>query len=169
MSRLKMPHIIRNVFRKYHPWLNVYIWMNIWKKEQKAYLCQPHTKKTKKNTSYIHIFFSYFLPPRMSELVVKLLIIIDWKWNWLSKIIWEQVNLPSLLTAGRVISFSNLKGWFQVSLCTTNRSIKYQSFVCSQLNGFKYSKWLNSSMWSTDGTLTDTNTSSQSGSGSNGN
>ena len=43
------------------------------------------------------------------------------------------------------------------------------SFVCTQLNGFKYSKWLNISIWPIDGTLTDTTAPGQSGFGSNGN
>ena len=37
------------------------------------------------------------------------------------------------------------------------------SFVCTQLNGFKYSKWLNSAIWPIDGTLTGTNAPGQSG------
>ena len=36
-----------------------------------------------------------------------------------------------------------------------------------QLNGFKSSKWLNSSIWSIDGTLIDITTPGQSGPGSN--
>ena len=36
------------------------------------------------------------------------------------------------------------------------------SFVCTQLNGFKYSKWLNSSIWPIDGNLTGTKTPGQS-------
>ena len=43
------------------------------------------------------------------------------------------------------------------------------SFVCSQLNGFKYSKLLNCSIWPIDGTLTSNTIMSQSGTGSNGN
>ena len=42
-------------------------------------------------------------------------------------------------------------------------------FVCTQLNGFKYRKWLNISISSIDGNLTDTSTPSQSEPGSNGN
>ena len=38
--------------------------------------------------------------------------------------------------------------------------------VCTQLNGFKYSKWLNSSSRPLDGTLTDITNPSQSGQGS---
>ena len=30
--------------------------------------------------------------------------------------------------------------WFQVLLFNNNNSIKYLSFVCTQLNGFMYSK-----------------------------
>ena len=41
--------------------------------------------------------------------------------------------------------------------------------VCSLLNSFKYSKWLNSFIWLTDGLLTGTNTLGQSEPGSNGN
>ena len=43
------------------------------------------------------------------------------------------------------------------------------SFVCIQFNGFKYSKWLNSSIWPIDGTVTGTTTLGQSGPGSNSN
>ena len=43
------------------------------------------------------------------------------------------------------------------------------SFVCTQLNGFNYTKWLQSSIWSIDETLTGITTSGQSGPGSNGN
>ena len=43
------------------------------------------------------------------------------------------------------------------------------SFVCTQLNGFKNSKWLNSSIWSIDETLTGITTPSLSGHGSIGN
>ena len=53
--------------------------------------------------------------------------------------------------------------WFQPLLFNTNSSI------CIQLKGFKYSKWLNSSIWPTDRIQTGTTTLSQSGSGSNGN
>ena len=38
---------------------------------------------------------------------------------------------------------------------------------CIPLNGSKFSKWLNSSIWPLDGTLTDTTTLSQRGSGTN--
>ena len=43
------------------------------------------------------------------------------------------------------------------------------SFICTQLIGFKYSKLLNSSIWPIDGTLTGTNTPSLSVPGNNGN
>ena len=43
------------------------------------------------------------------------------------------------------------------------------TFVCTQLNGFKYSKWLNSFFWPIDGTLTGTTTLGQSGPESNSN
>ena len=58
---------------------------------------------------------------------------------------------------------------FQVLLSNTNNSIQHYSFVCTQLNGFKYSKWLNSSIWPIDGALTGTSTAGQSELGSNGN
>ena len=45
----------------------------------------------------------------------------------------------------------------------------YSSFVCTQLNGFKYSKWLSISIWPINGTLTGTITQGQSGPGNNGN
>ena len=41
------------------------------------------------------------------------------------------------------------------------------NFVCTQLNGFKYSKWLNGSICSTHGTPKGTTTLSQSEPGSN--
>ena len=47
-------------------------------------------------------------------------------------------------------------------LSNTNNSIQNNSFVCTQLNGFKSSKWLNSSVWPIDGTLTGTTTPGQS-------
>ena len=40
-------------------------------------------------------------------------------------------------------------------------------FIYTQLNSFKNSKWLNSSIWPPDKTLTGTTLSDQSGSGSN--
>ena len=40
-------------------------------------------------------------------------------------------------------------------------------YLFAQLNDFKYSKWLNSSIWLIDQTLTDTITLGQSGSESN--
>ena len=43
------------------------------------------------------------------------------------------------------------------------------SFVCTQLSGFKYRKWLNISIWFIDLTLTGTTTLGHSGLGSNGN
>ena len=43
------------------------------------------------------------------------------------------------------------------------------SFVCTQLNGFNYDKWLNSSIWPINGNLTDTTTPGQSGPKSKGN
>ena len=51
----------------------------------------------------------------------------------------------------------------------TNNFNQHHSFVCTQLNGFKYSKGLNSSIWLIDGTQKGTNTLGQSGPGSNGN
>ena len=51
--------------------------------------------------------------------------------------------------------------WFQVILCNINNST---SVICLHTV-----KWLNSSIWAIDGTLTDTTTSGQSGPGSNGN
>ena len=59
--------------------------------------------------------------------------------------------------------------WFQVLLSNINNSTYYQSIVCTHLNGFKYRKWLGSSIWHIDGTVTDTTTLGQSGPGSNGN
>ena len=56
---------------------------------------------------------------------------------------------------------------FQVLLSNTNSSSQHYSFVCTQLNGFKYSKWLNSSIWCIDGTQTGTTTLGQSGPESN--
>ena len=54
-------------------------------------------------------------------------------------------------------------------LSNTNNSIQYYSFVYKQLNGFKCSKWLNSSIWTIDGTPISTTTSGQSGPGAKGN
>ena len=58
--------------------------------------------------SSMNIFFYYFLPNRIPGLV-ELLTVIDRKWSRWSKMIWGRVDFPSLSTAGRVISFSNLK------------------------------------------------------------
>ena len=58
---------------------------------------------------------------------------------------------------------------FQVLLFNTNNTIWYKSFVCTQFNRFKYSKWLSSLIWSIDGTITGTTTPGQSGPGINGN
>ena len=66
-------------------------------------------------------------------------------------------------------SRSEWNKWFQVLLSNTNSSIQLYSYVCTQLNGFKYSKWLNSPTWPIDGILISTTTSDQSGTGSNGN
>ena len=43
--------------------------------------------------------------------------------------------------------------WFQVLLSNINNLIQDKTFVCTQLNGFKYDKWLNSSIWPIYGTL----------------
>ena len=58
-----------------------------------------------------------------------------------------------------------------ISLHTDGFKYSYviHSFICTQLNGFKYSKELNTSIWPIDRTLTYTTTPSQSGPGSNGN
>ena len=45
--------------------------------------------------------------------------------------------------------------------------MSHRSFVCTQLNGFEYSKWLNNFTWYIDGILTGTSTPVQSGTGSN--
>ena len=52
-------------------------------------------------------------------------------------------------------------------LFNSNNHIQYYSFVCTKMNGFKLSKWLNSSIWSIDGALTGTTTPGQSRTGSN--
>ena len=51
----------------------------------------------------------------------------------------------------------------------TSISILYYLFYLPHLNGFQYSKWLNSSIWAIVGTLTGTTTPGQSESESNGN
>ena len=48
--------------------------------------------------------------------------------------------------------------WFQVLLSNTNNSIQHYSFAYTHLNGLKYSKSLNSSIWLIDQTLTYTTT-----------
>ena len=67
--------------------------------------------------------------------------------------------------------------WFQVLLCITNNSIKYQSFVYTQLNDqtvlfqpiqFSISTQF-SSIWPVDRTLWSANTPGKSGTGSDGN
>ena len=54
-------------------------------------------------------------------------------------------------------------------LFNTSDSIQHNLFMCTQLNDFKCSKWLNSSIWPLDGTLTGTTTLDQNGPGINGN
>ena len=108
--------IFRNSFGKNDHWLNTNIRSPLTKIEKEhlkdrkknVYFCQPRTEKLIIQVSNIHIFFSFFLPSRMSGLV-KLLIIIDWNWSWSSKIILGRVNFPSFTTTGRGISFSNVK------------------------------------------------------------
>ena len=56
---------------------------------------------------------------------------------------------------------------FQTLLANANSSVQYESFARTQLNGSKYKKWLNFSIWPIDGILTDTNTPGQSGPWSN--
>ena len=51
--------------------------------------------------------------------------------------------------------------WFQVLLSNNYNSIRYYSFVCTQLNSFKNSKWLNSYILRIHTTLTSTTTSGQ--------
>ena len=52
---------------------------------------------------------------------------------------------------------------FQILLFNTNNSSQHSSFVCTQLNGFKYTKWLDISIWPVDETLRGTATPGQSG------
>ena len=59
--------------------------------------------------------------------------------------------------------------WFLVLLADTNNSIWFWSFVRTQINCFKYSKWLNSPIWLVDETLTGTTTTDRRGTGSNDN
>ena len=56
----------------------------------------------------------------------------------------------------------------QVLLCHTNNSIWYQLFVCTQLNDYMYSKWLDISFWPLDGNQENTTVPGQSGPESNG-
>ena len=48
-----------------------------------------------------------------------------------------------------------------------DNSVRYYLFVGAQLNGFKYSELLDSSIWTIDGTQTGTINPRQSGPGSN--
>ena len=59
--------------------------------------------------------------------------------------------------------------WFQVLLSNTNNSVQYDSFIFTHLNGFKYSEWANSFIWTIDGILSGPITPSQSGPEANGN
>ena len=70
--------------------------------------------------------------------------------------------------------------WFQVAIYCLhtikraqallfNHLILYQSFAFTQLNVFKYCKWLNNSIQPIDRSLTDTTTPGSSGPGSNDN
>ena len=58
---------------------------------------------------------------------------------------------------------------FSVCLYKPQINIIIISIISLQLNGFVYSKWLNSSIWPIDRTLTGTTTSAQNEPGSNGN
>ena len=115
----KHSQIFRNSFGKNYPWVNIYTCSPLTKsknkhlkeREKKCILLSTTHRKTN-YTSNIHIFFSYFLAPRVPGLVVKLLTIIDWKWSCSSKMMWGRVNFPSLSSTGWVSSFSNLKGYF---------------------------------------------------------
>ena len=65
-------------------------------------------------------------------------------------------------------------GWWPYSCCFMESCLQYLfntacSNLCSQVNGFEYTKWLNSSIWPIDGTLTVTTTSGKSGPESTGN
>ena len=122
----KHSQIFKIHLQKNHPRVNICIRSpltkskNVHLKERKnSYFCQPRTEKQIIQVSNIHSFFFYILPPRMPGLV-KLLTIIDWKGSQSSKIILMRVNFPLLLTAGRVISFSNLKDWLQQSIHLKN-------------------------------------------------
>ena len=80
---------------------------------------------------------------------------------------------------------SHFKGVIRKKRVTSiiNNSFQHNSFICSQLNGFKsqlngfksqlngfkYNWWLNSFIWPTDGTSIGTTALGQSGPGSNGN
>ena len=59
--------------------------------------------------------------------------------------------------------------WFQRLPINTNDSCQHYSFVCTQLNGSKFRKWLNISILLIDRTLTGTITPGQSRPGSNSN
>ena len=50
----------------------------------------------------------------------------------------EHILLITFLNEPEVIFFHIVK-WFQVLLCNTNYSLQHYSFICSQLNGSKYS------------------------------
>ena len=54
-------------------------------------------------------------------------------------------------------------------ICNAEFLTSQSSFVCTQLNAFKYSEWLNSSICLIGGTLTSTTTLGQSEPGSNSN
>ena len=84
------------------------------------------------------------------------------------KVKWFQVLLfivGTQLNGLRYCCCLHTVNWLQVLLPNTNNSIQHYSFVDTQLNGFQYSKWLNSYIWPIDWTLTSTTTSGQSGSG----
>ena len=56
--------------------------------------------------------------------------------------------LGNICACMRVISkWIVFRKWFQELLFITNCSIQHFSFVCTLLNAFKNTKWLNSSIW----------------------
>ena len=81
--------------------------------------------------------------------------------------IFSKIQNWSVIFWSSFVSYQGRKK-FQVLLSNTNNSIQHYSFVYAQLNGFMYSKWLNNSILTIDGTLTDTTTPGQSRHGGNG-
>ena len=104
---------------------------------------------------------------RICESLKVILILNELEIICLGTINWFRVSLSNTNNSIQQFIHLHIVKWFQKLPCNINNSIKHQSFVCTQLNGFRYSKWLNRFIWPRDGGLTSKTTLGPSGCGSN--